>query len=198
MMKLVRRVLIVVGVVVSPHITTAIGLTAQKGSTLRTASLNASQRSEISTMRGLDRPHTQGAAKADEGNYELLVRAEIPTSEPKESLELTLTLRNKSQSVIYVVERMPSRDFKFEVKDIDGKTVLPRARRGLVVDEGKNSLVPVNAGHQVSYNIRLSDLYNVSSGEYTLTVKKVIFLSDKKTNTEVKSGPIKLVVKSSK
>lgn len=99
--------------------------------------------------------------------------------------------------MIYVVERTPSRDFKFEVKDIDGKAVPPRARPGLVIDEGKNSLVPVSAGQEVSYIIDLGDLYNLASGEYTLTVKKMIFFGDKKTVAEVKSAPLKLVFKSS-
>lgn len=198
MMRLAGGVLIVVAFVGCRLIAAPIGLTAQKRNTLKTASVNGSQRSESATMRGFNRPGTQDVRKEDEGKHRLLVRTETSTAGPKESLHLTLILRNESQSVIYVVERMPSKDFKFQIKDIYGETVAPSARPGLVVDEGKNSLVPVNAGQEVSYIIDLADLYNLASGDYTLTVKKTIFLGDKETIAEVESAPLKLVFKSSK
>ena len=179
-------------------ITANVGLAAKKSSPPATTNTNVSQESKNTRMRKPNRPSAKGSQRGNDGKYKLLVRTEILTSDPKEGPRFTLVLRNESQSVIYVVETGTPRDFNFEVKEIYGKTVPPRARTGLVVSEGKQSVVPVKPGQGISSVIDLSNLYDLSNGEYMLSVKKFVLLADRLMTVEVKSAPLKFVFKSSK
>lgn len=95
MMRLAGGVLIVVAFVGCRLIAAPIGLTAQKSKTLKTASVNGSQRSESATMRGFNRPRTQGVRKGDEGKCKLLVRTEIPTIGPKRIPQFNLNITKR-------------------------------------------------------------------------------------------------------
>jgi hypothetical protein len=143
---------------------------------------------------------TQGAPLAGEEKYKLIARVETLIDNLEGRHQLTLTLRNESWDVIYIVERVPSRDFKLEIKDDSGKAVRPKDNplQGFVVDEGKHSIVPVDPGQQVSYVIDLDSLYSLASREYILTAARTILLGDKLTTVNVKSPPVRFGFLSSK
>jgi hypothetical protein len=124
----------------------------------------------------------------------------MPAGSKTEAPRLTIILHNDSKKEICVIETGTARDFKFEVKDKHGKIMSPKSagRRGLIVNEGKQSLVCINVGQKVSYGIDLGDLYSLASGEYTLTVQKTILLGDNRTTVIAQSAPVKFVFESSK
>ncbi|HEX5733476.1 MAG TPA: hypothetical protein VF131_11640 [Blastocatellia bacterium] len=155
---------------------------------------------DATKMKKPGRLDTQGVRKGKEKQYELLVQTAMPTSGKIEAPHLTIILHNESKKEICVIETGTSRDFKFEVKDRDGRIMSPKSagRKGLIVNEGKQSVVCINAGQKVSYGIDLSDLYSLASGEYTLTVQKTLLLGDRRTTVKAQSAPVKFVFKSSK
>jgi hypothetical protein len=196
-MKLARMAL-VIAIAVGYLLTAAsVGLTAKKSSPMGVTSTSVPQKSGDATVRKPEGSGSQGVEKRSGGKYRLLLRSETSPSGPSGRLRLNLILQNESKNVIYVIETGTPRDLKFEVKNRSGKTVLPRdvRREGLLVHEGKQALVPVNAGQQVSYAFELGDLYSLAHGEYTLVVKKVILLDDRQMTLEVKSAPLRLVFK---
>ena len=118
-MRLDRKLLIVATFIAGVFITPAVSSTANALRKVEKPVMSARNRSAVRT--------TQGGNKH---KCKLLVRVESPTSSSTGMPSLTLTLRNESRSAIYIVERAPSKDFKFEIKDASGKIVLPK--QGLV------------------------------------------------------------------
>jgi hypothetical protein len=174
--------------------------TLKNSCSLETMRANTLQRADITKMKKSRRLDAQGVRKGKEEQYKLLVRTEIPTCSNTEAPRLTIILHNESKKKICIIETGTPRDFNFEVKDKDGRIMLPKSagRKGLTVNEGKQSVVCINAGQKVSYEVTLSDLYSLASGEYTLTVQKTILLGDKQTTVKAQSAPIKFVFNSSK
>lgn len=167
---------------------------------IKTAPMSRSLESESNTVRGADRPNIQDVRKDRKGAYQLLARTETIADTPRETPRLTLTVWNGSKDTIYLVETGSSRDFEFEVKDRYGKSVSPRTddRHLQIREAGKQSLVAVNAGQGISYTVDLGDLYDLADGQYTVTIKKIIFLADRQRTLEIKSGPLELIVRPSK
>ena len=198
MSGLARALLIVAAVAGGILITPDVTLTGKGNSPLVTASTDVFQRFENATMRGPGRPAAEDARRLQEEKYELLARVETGVVNSEGGSRLTLTLRNNTHDVIYIIERIPTRDFRLEIKDDSGKAVLPRDNdlQGLTINEGKQSLVPVDPGEQVSYVIDIGYLYSLAGGEYTLTTKTIILLGDKQTTVTVESAPIRFVLKS--
>jgi len=132
-----------------------------------------------------------------EGKYKLTARVETSADNPEEHPQLFLTLQNQSPAVIYLVETVPFRDFNLDIKDDSGQRVPPKSSRpeSLVINEGKQSLVPVDPGQQASYVIDLDSLYSLASGKYTLRVERSVFLSDKQTTVKIESVAVKFALK---
>ena len=144
-------------------------------------------------MEGPGHPVARGA-----GQYKLL--AAVETQKDKSNrLRLTLRLLNESHEAVYIVERVPSRDFNLDIRDSSGKTMSLRRGRlqGLIVDEGKQSLVRVESGQDVSYGIALDKLYSLVRGNYTLRATKVVLFGDNLTPLKVQSAPVRFAVKTS-
>ena len=199
MLRLAKRGLILVAIVGIVFLAGVIGLTAQKGTAIETVSDNQSTKAGSATVSKVNRSSIQDIRQADEKKYKLIVRVKSPTSDPQSIPHLIATVRNESQEVIYVVDTGNAWDFEFEIKDKSGKTVPQKDDLRIRLREAaKQSVEPIPAGQEVSYVVNLGELYTLASGEYLVTVKKAILLSDKQTFVSIKSAPVKFAYEAPK
>jgi hypothetical protein len=195
MLNLAIQLFIVATVTNSVSATVALGLAAKQYSPLFITNGVRIEAVDNNLISMNNRATAQQTGNTDRERLKLLARTEAPPDNPKGVPQIILTLRNESQSLIYIVETGKPRDFKLEIMDRFGKIVSPRGKRlpGLVVNEGKHSLDAVNPGQEISYTINLGDLYSLSPGRYTLKAKRSIFLDDKRTTVEIISAPVRFV-----
>lgn len=118
-------------------------------------------------------------------------------------IELNLTIKNKTKSVISIFDAVPERGFDIIIKDAKGLTLS-------LTEKGQKKKFPnivmgragayVKAGKELTFRtVRLDELFDFKhSGSYTLEVKVVYYLEDnlsKDTNSEIEDHILTSIVK---
>lgn len=88
-----------------------------------------------------------------------------------------------------------------EIKESNGRILsritTPKKEGTFSVNEGRLMSIAMKPGEEKTFTLNIGKMYNLTSGEYTLTLKRKLFLPDKQIFVEAVSLPTKIRVNNS-
>jgi hypothetical protein len=114
-----------------------------------------------------------------------------------DKLQIEITLKNKTKEEIFFLRGNEIDDFFVEIKDEKGK-IVSYSEEGKLRNElpktGSRYLVELKSNDEYKFVLDLSNLYDLKTGKYTISVSRGMYKKDKKTEFYAKSRPRKIII----
>ena len=147
------------------------------------------------TLKGSDKSNIKSSQPSE--SLHLQESVNRVTISGRDSLTLTVLLKNTTKKPVYVVESNPLADYQIDVRDERGQPATP-------TDEGKVLLMrALWAGRRVSVLIRpgeekrdtfeINKIYRMNAGTYTIMTTRSVILQTG-VRHQIKSNGIKITV----
>ena len=156
------------------------------------------------------KPQDENSSQQDKNSsqYEIILSIDEKWDEVSIPIPLKMTVRNNSSEVVYLLLKGYNSVEGLTIKDAEGNIVpliedqsnLNSSDQNTIkVDEGRYISILIEPKKEYVESINIGKHYNLQPlKEYSLTIKKYIYLANPEREIIVTSAPLKLVIKSDK